>query len=163
MAYRKALAVDPTFTASSVGIATNQMLMGQGTEARATLQGMYDSAQNSGIQRQALLWTAASYLHESNRAEAMKVLDRRLQIATGENDYLSLSNDYQLMGDVQLFTGNPDQAATLYAKVLEAGEQADVPDAVKAGIRRNDAYNATRVALVNGDVVTATTRSEAYH
>jgi tetratricopeptide (TPR) repeat protein len=162
-AYRKALAADPTFTASSVGIATNQMLMGQGTDARATLQGMYDSAQNSGIQREALLWTAASYLHESNRVEAMKVLDRRLQIATGENDYLSLSNDYQLMGDVQLWTGNPVQAATMYAKVLEAGERADVPEAVKAGIRRNDAYNATRVALVNGDVVTAETSSEAYH
>jgi tetratricopeptide (TPR) repeat protein len=161
--YRAALAADPEFTFSYVGIATNQTLMGQGDAARTTLQELYDKAPDSGVRRQALINKASSYLHEGNTDAAMAALGEAHVIAQGENDWLAVSGDHQLMGDVQLFAGNADEAATHYAQALESGEQADVPEGVKAGIRKNDQFNKARVAIAKGDIAAAETAAAAYH
>ncbi|MFN2421354.1 MAG: tetratricopeptide repeat protein [Gemmatimonadota bacterium] len=161
--YRAALAADPEFTFSYVGIATNQMLMGQGDAARTTLQELYDKAPDSGVRRQALINKATSYLHEGNIDAAMAALGEAHAIAEGESDWLAVSGDHQLMGDVQLFAGNADEAAAHYAQALESGEKADVPEGVKAGIRKNDHFNKARVALAKGDVAAAETGAAAYH
>jgi tetratricopeptide (TPR) repeat protein len=161
--YRAALAQDPEFVFSYVGIATNQMLMDQGDAARTTLQELYDKAPDSGVRRQALINKATSYLQEGNTAAAMAALGEAHAIAQGENDWLAVSGDHQLMGDVQLFAGNPDEAAAHYAQALESGEKAEVPEGVKAGIRKNDHFNKARVAIAKGDVAGAEAAAAAYH
>jgi tetratricopeptide (TPR) repeat protein len=60
--YRKALEVDPTFIASLIGIANDQMFQGKGDEARKTLRQLTSVARNDGERRQALFWTAQSYV-----------------------------------------------------------------------------------------------------
>ena len=79
--YRKALEADSTFNASYIGIAHNQMFLGQGGEARATMDEMFAQAPNDGVRTNALLWKAAAYLHEGNRARAMEVLAERRAIS----------------------------------------------------------------------------------
>lgn len=161
--YRAALEIDPDFNFSYIGIATNQMLKGEGDAARTTLQELYDRAPDSGIRRAALNARATSYLHDGNTEAALAALEEGRVIAQNESDHLAMSGDYQLMGDIHLFAGHADEAAGLYAQALEHGQMADVPEGVKEGIRRQDHYNKARVAIVAGDVPAAETAAAAYH
>ena len=70
--YRKALEVDPTFVASLIGIANDQMFQGKGEEARKTLRQLTSVARNDGERRQALFWTAQSYVLEGQYANAVR-------------------------------------------------------------------------------------------
>ncbi len=161
--YRAALAADPSFNFSYVGIANDQTFMGQGDAARATLQQMYDGAPNYNVQRTALLWKAASYLHEGNRDAAIQTLTEMRGLAERNDDWLAASGDDQTMGDAYLGTGDPDAAAEKYASALEAGQKSDAPQGIKDAIARNDAYNRARVALAKGDVAAARKVADEYH
>ena len=64
--YREALAQDPQFVASYVGIANNQMFMGQMDAARTSLGELLAIARTVGEERQSLFWKVQSYLHEGD-------------------------------------------------------------------------------------------------
>lgn len=161
--YRRALEVDPDFVASFVGIANNQMLLGQGDAARETLDELYAVAQNDGVRRQALLWKAASYLHEGNESEAMKTLDERMAIATENADWLAVANDHALIGRTLLETGEPARAAEHIATSNSAVAKADVPAEVKEATIRNNLYNEALVALARGDLEAAKAKAAEFH
>ncbi|CAN5293505.1 hypothetical protein BH18GEM1_BH18GEM1_22550 [soil metagenome] len=161
--YRKALEIDPTFQASYVGVANDQILKGEFEAARGTMRELYDAAEDDNERRQSLFWTAASHLHEGNREAAIEALEQGFDIAEKNGDYLSMSEDYNLMGDIFLETGDPDRAAGFYQQSVEAVAKADVPEEVKEAGRRGEIYDGARVALAKDDLETAKSKAAEYH
>jgi tetratricopeptide (TPR) repeat protein len=160
--YQKALSIDPNFVPSYIGIANDNMFMGRPGEARESLARLQGVARNDGERRQALTWMAASYLFEGRTKEAMKKVRELRDVAEKGADMASVSGDYQLAGDVLLNTGSPDEALGSYRKAVETIVSANVPEEVKAAVKRNHLYNEARVALAKKDVATAKARTEAY-
>ena len=161
--YRKALEADSTFNASYIGIAHNQMFLGQGNEARATMDEMFAKAPNDGVRTNALLWKAAAWLHEGNHARAMEVLAERRAISERKSDWTTISGDDGLIGRTLLDLGDVEAAAARFASAVEAIEKADVPEGIKEATRRNHIYNEALVALASNDLAKAKERAAAYH
>ncbi|HEY7723844.1 MAG TPA: tetratricopeptide repeat protein [Anaeromyxobacteraceae bacterium] len=162
-AYRKALSVNPHFVASYVGIAHDQLLLGQAEEARRTLAKLRtEVARNDGERRQALLWTATSFVHEGRTAEALRACRDLHGVAEKGKDPLAMSGDLVQMGQILLHAGRHGEAAERFAQAVKVAAGADVPDEVKENVRRNQLYYQARVAIERGDLKAAAARSEAY-
>jgi len=160
--YREALAQDGNFVASHIGIANNQMFMGQTAEARATLEELSAVARNSGEKRAALLWSARSYLHEGDHEQALAQCDERYGLAEAENDYATMAGDLNLRGDILLEAGRLDEAAESYAASRAMVDQAALADDVKENAKRNILFDEARVALASGDIEGATATAATY-
>jgi tetratricopeptide (TPR) repeat protein len=161
--YRKALEADSTFNASYIGIAHNQMFLGRGNEARATMDEMFAKAPNDGVRTNALLWKVAAWLHEGNQARAMEVFAERRAISERKSDWTTISGDDGLIGRTLLDLGDVEGAAARFASSVQAIEKADVPEGIKEATRRNHIYNEALVALASNDLAKAKERAAAYH
>jgi tetratricopeptide (TPR) repeat protein len=162
-AYEKALAVDPQFVPSYVGIANDQVFLGKGDEARRTLAKLRDRvARNDGEKRQALFWTAASWVHEGNTAKALEACREMSRIAERGGDVPNLPGDHVLMGQILLHAKKLDAAKAEFAKAVKAMEGAKVPPETKEAVRRNDLYFQALVALDAGDLAAAARGTDAY-
>src|SRR5262249_48551522 len=75
--YRKALAIDPTFFNSRLGIATDLDLQGKTKEARSELDTMLQTAKDDGQRRDGLFSKAVSYVHEGDFASAQGELEKQ--------------------------------------------------------------------------------------
>jgi tetratricopeptide (TPR) repeat protein len=153
--YREALEQDEHFVASYVGIAHNQMFMGQMDEARATLDELAGMARNVGERRAAWNGKARSYLHQGDYDAALEARREMYALAEADDDKTTMAGDLNQMGDILLEAGRSDEAAASYAKSIEMMDQSTVSDAVKEGARRNILFDEGRVALVRGDLDSA--------
>jgi len=160
--YGEALDQNSNFIASYIGIANNQMFMGEGEAARETLAELSGVARNVGEMRAAHLWSARSYLHEGNHEKALEKCGEMYALAEETSDYAALAGDRNLMGDILLEAGRLDEAAESYAQSIEAIEQAMVADDVKENVRRNIHFDEARVALARGDIERAKATAETY-
>jgi tetratricopeptide (TPR) repeat protein len=160
--YEKALEIDRNFVASYIGIGNDQIFQGKGEAARQTLARLTAVARNSGERRQALFWTAQSYVHEGATDKALAEVKKMAAIAEGEKDLAGLSGDYNLMGNILLEAGRVAEAVPFYAKQLEAIDKADVPAPVKETAHRNGLFDEARVALARKDTATAKARADEY-
>ena len=161
--YRKALEVDPGFTPSYIGIGNDEIFLGRTADARKTFQTYYDEATNDGLRRNALFWTAAAWLHEGKRDEAIGEIRRMMEIAERSGDLANVSGDHLLIGNVILETGgSPDEALASFVKAVEVSDRADQPEEVKEAARRNHLYQEALVALAKKDLATAKAKAEAY-
>ena len=124
--YEKALAVDPNFVASYVGIGNNHMFAGRGDKAREAFGKLTSVARTPGEQRQALFWTAVSYLHEAKWADALKALDQEQAIATKAGDLGQESQDHNFRGNILLESGKPDAALKEFQVQLDTIARATV-------------------------------------
>ena len=160
--YEKALALNKNFVASYIGIGNNQMFMGKGDEARATLLRLAGVARNDGERRQSHFWSAVSYVYEGATDKALAEVEKMQAIAEKGGDLAAASGDQNLMGDILLESGQPDKALPLYQKTVATMDRANVPAEVKEATRRNLLYDETRTALVKGDLAAAKAKSAAY-
>jgi tetratricopeptide (TPR) repeat protein len=160
--YRKALAIDPHFVASFVGIGNDQLFSGKPDEARKTFAQLGAVARNSGERRQAHLWTATSYVHEGNTDQALAELEKMYAIAESDKDGVAMSGDLNLMAEVLLEAGRPDQALEKYREQVQAMDAAQVLDDVKEATRRVALYNEAKVALAKKDVASAKAKAKEY-
>jgi tetratricopeptide (TPR) repeat protein len=160
--YRKALEVDPTFVASLIGIANDQMFQGKGDEARKTLKQLSSVARNDGERRQALFWTAESYILEGRHDEAIRAVGEERAIAVKSGDLGAQAQDLALIGNIQLHAGKLDAAASSFADGVALMQKAAVPAEVKEANKRNSLFNTARVALKRGDLKTAKAQAATY-
>ncbi len=160
--YEKALKVDPNFVASYVGIGNNQMFMDRGAEARKTFAKLSKVSRNDGEKRQALFWTSTSYLHEGATDKALAEVEKMMTIATEGKDFGAVAGDYNLMGNILLEAGRPDEAAAKFEAQLEAVNKASQPAETKDQARRNNLFNQARVALARKDLGTAKAKAKEY-
>ncbi len=160
--YEKALSVDPNFVASYVGIGNDQIFMGRAAEARKTFAKLAAVARTAGEKRLALQWTALSYVHEGASDQALGEVQKMHAIAEADKDLATMAGDLNLMGNILLEAGQPDEALAKYAQQLEAIAAADVPAEVKETVRRNALFNEARVALARKDLATAKAKAASY-
>jgi len=160
--YEKALAIDKNFVASWVGIGNNRMFMGQGEQARQALAKLTAVARNDGEKRQALFWTAMSYLHEGATDKAIAEIEKESAIAKASDDKAALSGDYNQIGDILLEAGRADEATARYKQQMATMEAAKVPAEVKEATRRQHLFDEARVALAKKDLTTAKAKSKEY-
>ena len=160
--YHKALEIDPNFIASLVGIANDQMFQGKGEEARKTLRQMYGVARNDGERRQALFWTAQSFVLEGRYEDAVRTVGEERAIAAKSGDFTAQSGDAVFIGNIQLQAGNFGAADASFAEAGALMEKASAPAEVKEANKRNSLFNTARVALKRGDVKTAKTQAASY-
>lgn len=150
--YRRALALDPDFFFSRLGVADSLLLAGRHDEAREAFQETYDRVATDGQRREALLGQAIAYLDEERVEEAMEVMSRRHELAKRTDDRVAEAGDFNLQGHILLETGNPDGAAESFRRSLETLEQAKVDAERKDVDRRAALYLAGRVAVARGDL-----------
>jgi len=160
--YKEALAIDPKFVASYVGIGTNQMFMGQFEDARSTFSKVEENARNNGERRQACFWTAASYLHEGNFENAFAETQKLYDIAAETDDRGSMAGDLNLMGDIFLRAGRTDEATEKYHAQIDMIQSSDATKEVIEAITRNQKYDLARVALWKADLDAASGLANAY-
>jgi tetratricopeptide (TPR) repeat protein len=160
--YEKALAIDPHFIASLIGIANDQTFQGKTDAARATLLRLDSVARNPGERRQARLWTASAWVHDKAWDKAIAEVEKMVALAEAQQDLAAVSGDRILIGDILRTAGRLDEAAKAYAASVTAMDGADVPDEVKAATRRNLIREQGRLALARKDIQTAKAKSAEY-
>ena len=160
--YEKALEQNPEFIASYVGIANNRMFMGEFDGARETLATLEARARNDAERRQACTWRSRSYVLEGDFDQALAEIQRRYDIAAETDDLGAMSADVNLMGDILLHAGRPDEAAAKYAEAVELSNRSTATDEVKEAVRRNHVADLARVALATGDLETAAEKAAEY-
>jgi tetratricopeptide (TPR) repeat protein len=160
--YEKALAIDPRFLASYIGIGHNYMFLGKGEQARATFAKMATVARNDGERRQAIFWTAMSFVNDGAPHKALAELERMYAIAEINGDRAQMAQDLVVIGNVLLEAGRADEALRRYDERMKILETAPVPAEVKEQARRNTVYNQGKVAVAKNDLATARAKSAEY-
>jgi len=160
--YRKALQIDPNFLSAYVGIANDQVFLGKGDEARATLKQMLGKARNDGEKRLAWFWTSETYLHEERWNDALRCLQEEKKIADASGDVVSASQDLNFMGNILLAAGKPAEAAQKFEESMKTIDGSKASDAVKEAAHRNHLFDMARVALRKGDLAAAQASAAQY-
>jgi tetratricopeptide (TPR) repeat protein len=160
--YEKALSLDPNFIASYIGIGNDRVFMGQPEEARKTFAKLTGVARNDGEKRQALFWTAMSYVHEGGTDKALAEVQKMATMDEASQDLAAQSGALGQMGNILLEAGRADEAAAKYQQSLATIDKADVPAEVKQAAHRQALFQDARVALAKKDLATARTKSAAY-
>ena len=160
--YEKALSVDRNFVASYIGIGNDRVFMGQPDEARQAYARLMAIARTPGEKRQALLWTAMSYVHEGATDKAIAELQKMADIDQAGNDLAALSAVYNQMGNVLLEAGRIGEAAAKYEQQIATIDKANVPAQVKEGAHRQALFDAARVALAKSDRAGAKAKAAEY-
>jgi tetratricopeptide (TPR) repeat protein len=160
--YEKALTLDNTFVSAYIGIANDQMFSGRGEEARATLAKLFKGARNNGERRQALQWTAESFIHDDAWDRALGETEKIIALSEQTHDLAQKANDLGFKANVLLEAGRTDDAAAAFRIQLEISDQAKVPADVKEAAHRNALYDEARVALAKHDLSAAKAHASAY-
>ncbi len=158
--YEKALSIDPHFVASYLGMASDYNYLGKNKTAREKLDKVLkDVARTDGEKRGALFAKAVSYVDEGNMEMAMKEMQNEYAIAEKINDAAAMSADLNVMGNILFESGKYDEANKKYTESLNKILNSNQPEANKNNSKRFSLYNDARIALMNGDLKTAKSKS----
>jgi tetratricopeptide (TPR) repeat protein len=160
--YRKALALDPNFVASHIGIATNLNFKGQHKDARKQLEKLYDIARNDGERRATHFTMAVSYVDEGEVAKALNELDKQYALAEKIDDAAAMSGDLILMGNILYESGKYDKALAMYEDAVEVVKKSDLSQEVKDNTELNFLYNAAAISIKKKDFKDAGAKAKQY-
>lgn len=160
--YQKALQVNDGFVASYLGIASDYNFKGDHAMARKTLQKLYDVAKNNAQKRFSHFAEAVSYADEGDLENAVKAIQRQLDIAAQINDYPLMAGDYSTMGLIYMEMADFEKARAMFQYSMEMNEKADITDKAKEFARMNQNYFMGNLAIRTGDVALARDISKKY-
>lgn len=160
--YRNALAIDPNFAPSYVGMGNAFMRLGDVDAARKAFATLHFIANDEGRRRQAMVWLASADILEGKYDDASRLIWKSVKAAQERNDLASAAGDLNLLGIVALETGRPDEAEALFRQSAEAALSATMTPEVKATGQHNNLYMLTRVALARSDLAAAQAQTTAY-
>jgi tetratricopeptide (TPR) repeat protein len=161
--YRKALAIDPSFVASHLGIATDLDLQGKPAEARQQIDTMLRGAKDDGQVRAGLFAKTVSYAHQGDFKSAQTEIEKQYALGEKIGDALAMSGDLALMANLALEAGDVTAAEADFRKAWEVVDKSTTVAAVnKENQKRLVAYRAGRIALAKNDLATARTQSAAF-
>ena len=160
--YRKALAVDPQFSPSHIGIASNLTYQGKHEAARQEAWTLHQAARNDADRRNAFFAMAIAYADEGNFEAAVAELKKEQAVAAKINDAGNMAADAVAMGDVLLEAGKAEEARTLYQKALTLLQGSELSSEVKENAKLVHEYNLGRVAVRAKDLPAARKHAEAF-
>ena len=150
--YQKALSVDPHFTPSQIGIATNLMLQGKHADGAKEMDALYQAARDDGDRRIALFAKGVILVDAGKTDAALKEIEKEYALDAKLGDSANMSGDAQLLGNILLDAGRTDAAAKKFWQALDVVEKSSLSDEVKQDTRLADHYNDARIALAKGDL-----------
>ena len=160
--YRKALAIDPRFGASHIGISANQVFAGRHAAAIAEAQVYYDGARDDTERRLALLSQVLAAVDQGATDQALEFMQASFDLARAAGDTVSMAADLVAMGDIMLGAERVDSARIRYRSAYDLV----AASSLSADIREDNAlawhYNRARVALAGHDLATAKSEAAAY-
>lgn len=159
--YQKALSVDPHFSGSFVGIASDQMHLGKHSAAIAELDAYYKQARDDNERRTALINQAMVFVDQGATDKAIGAMDRARMIATAAGDTANLAADDITVGDILLDARRAPEARERYRRghALLAGSGATAD--VKADDALGRHYDLARLALAAHDLPSAKSEASA--
>jgi tetratricopeptide (TPR) repeat protein len=160
--YRKALALDPTFVASSIGIASNLNFEGQYEAARAELDGFYPGAMNDAQRRAIHFAKAVSYAYQGDMDSALAELEKQYALGEQTNDAGAMAGDLAAMGDVLCEAGRFEEALSKYQLSVELVQQSDLSSQIKENAGLTLYYTTGYVAARTGDLAGALAKARHY-
>jgi tetratricopeptide (TPR) repeat protein len=160
--YEKALAINPNFANSYIGIGNDHIFLGEPIQARNSFTKLAFIARNDGEKRTAYTWAAVSYLHEDNIAMALDEVNRLYEVAKNGNDRFAMAGDLGFMAEILLEAGRTDEAMDKFTQSVEMAQTAIVTSDVKEAARRNHLFNVARVALLRKDISSAAATTDQY-
>jgi Flp pilus assembly protein TadD len=160
--YRKALSVDPHFSPSRVGIASNLMYQGKPDQAAAMMDELYAAARDDADRRTALFVKGVILVDAGRTAGALESIEREYALDARLADSANMSGDAQLLGNILLHAGRTDEAARRFGQTLELVERSSLAEDVKRDTRLADHYNRARIALARGDLAAAGAEAKVY-
>jgi tetratricopeptide (TPR) repeat protein len=161
--YNKALAINPNFVASHIGIATDLNYLGKHEDARKQLQTLYEMARNDGERRAAYFSMAVSYVDEGSLEKALAEFDKGYALAEKINDAAAMAGDLNNKGNILLEAGKPDKAMAMFEKSVKLIQGSALSQEVKDNFNRGFLYNSARVAIKQKDLETAKAKSEEFY
>jgi len=160
--YNKALKLDPHFTPSKIGIATNLNLLNKHAEARTLLNELLKNAQNDGDHRQALYAMTVSYVDEGNLPSGIKTMKSLLNFDRKNEDAFSMARDRGIIGDCYFELMKYDSAMYYYNQVPKTILDSGLPEEIKELSRNYQKYQIAKIALMQGDLKTAKKNAQEY-
>jgi superkiller protein 3 len=160
--YRKALAIDPHFGASHIGIAADEMYSGRTGNAVGELRKYHDSARDDGERRSALFNEAMVHVDHGGTDAALQAMEKSYALARASGDTLNMAADDVVAADILLDAGRLDAARERYTRAHDLVAASSLPAAVKADDALARGYDAARLALARHDVGAARADASAY-
>ncbi len=160
--YQKALAIDPNFVASRIGIATNYMYKGMPDEGTAELKKMFDMARNDGERRQAIFVQAVLYADNGKLELAMQEADKLFAVAENIQDAANMSGDLTFKGNILSEMGRYDDAQRAFEKSVQLVEGSDLSVEIKENARLFHHFNLVPIAIGKKDMKMARAEAEAF-
>lgn len=160
--YQRALAINPSFAPSYVGIGNAHLLLGDFPAARKAFETLRYLATDDGQRRQANVRLASASLHESRPSEALDLIRENLDAARARDDRLAVAGDLNLVATVLLETGEVAAASATFEESVRMVESAVATRDVKEAARRGFLYQQARVALARDDTKAATAATASY-
>lgn len=160
--YRKALAIDPNFVPSHLGIAADLIYQGKAEEAAAELRKITEKARNDGERRTALFGLTVLDVDSGKLDKALEGMDQQYALGEKTNDIPAMTGDLQFRGNILLEMGRYDDAKTSFERLLKMTEDSDLSQEIKDNAKLFHHYNLARVALGKKDYATAKAEAEAF-
>ncbi len=153
--YRKALAIDPHFSGSFVGIAANEMFAGRYPAAIAEAERYFHVARDDHERRAALLTLALIHVDHGATKDALHAMERGYDVARTIGDTVSMSTDVMAIGDILLDAGRVDSAQARYQHARDLVAASSLSAVQKQDGDLVTHYNMARVALARHNVAMA--------
>ena len=160
--YQKALAIDPTFTSSEVGLCMNYLYMGKADDASSAVKRLFEMARNPGEKRQAFFIKAVVDVDGGNMEQGVKDFDDEYAVGKEINDVAGMSGDLAAKANILLETGKYDEALKTFDTSVDLITHSDLSDEIKKNTLVVAHFNRAQVAAARGDLAKAKSETEEY-
>ncbi len=160
--YRKALATNPDFVLSHIGIASNLVFKGEHAAASLQLKELYDNAKSDGQRRTAHFGRMVCSVDEGDFGQAIEEVEQRYALAEKTADYAAMAADLNLKGNLLLENEQTDAAKASFEQAMQVVEASNLSQESKENAKRAHLFNIARVALEQGDLETARSKSAEF-
>ena len=160
--YRHALAIQPKFIASIVGISTNLTLLDRHEDACGELERIESLSDDPGDLRRMHYAKAVVNVDYRNFDKALEELKMNISISKDITDYVALGQDLNNIGGLYLMRGDYENALKYSEKSIDYFERADISQELKYYLKRQLFVNAGRVAWQQNDIEKLKKYTEKY-
>lgn len=149
--YEKALQINPSFTFSYLGIASNLNYKNEHVNARNSLQALLTRAQNDSQRRIAYNGIIVSYIDEGNLTAALKVTEKMRQLAINASDSNTITDENITLGILYLEMNKLSEAENMFQKSLQLAQKSNFPEQIKFNIKKGILANIALVDIKRGN------------